>query len=280
MLDAIRTAWLAFWAIPHIHWILAAGWVLYLFGLGLWIVLQKRNRWRRSAGCSASPPPALPGFLVTLVFGPQKLKRHRLRRSRNRVDLPRAGARAQETGKELARLGQATTHLPASSATGCACCGTAALYLCRAVGGHPRRDHIHLEYYILFARPHRRDGARRAGGTRAGQGEGAAAAGRARLVEGRAASSSRCDAGGELVLVPSGALRPHLDPHLGNMRTHRKIVVIDGAIGYTGGINVTDEENDALRADAYRDLHMRITGDVVRALQLTRWTSRTGVRDP
>ena len=43
MLDAIRTAWLAFWAIPHIHWILAAGWVLYLFGLGLWIVLQKRE---------------------------------------------------------------------------------------------------------------------------------------------------------------------------------------------------------------------------------------------
>ena len=42
MLDAIRTAWLAFWAIPHIHWILAAGWVLYLFGLGLWIVLRHK----------------------------------------------------------------------------------------------------------------------------------------------------------------------------------------------------------------------------------------------
>src|SRR5690606_15597637 len=53
-----------------------------------------------------------------------------------------------------------------------------------------------------------------------------------------------------------------------NMRTHRKIVVIDGRIGFTGGINITDDENDRLRDDAYRDLHLRIEGDAVRRLQL------------
>src|SRR3546814_851451 len=52
-----------------------------------------------------------------------------------------------------------------------------------------------------------------------------------------------------------------------NMRTHRKIVVIDGRIGFTGGVNITDDENDRLRDDAYRDLHLRIEGDAVRLLR-------------
>jgi cardiolipin synthase A/B len=53
-----------------------------------------------------------------------------------------------------------------------------------------------------------------------------------------------------------------------NLRTHRKIVVIDSRIAYTGGINVADEQNDRLHSDAYRDLHLRIEGDAARALQL------------
>src|SRR3546814_2794938 len=52
-----------------------------------------------------------------------------------------------------------------------------------------------------------------------------------------------------------------------NMRTHRKIVVIDGRIGFTGGITITDDENDRLRDDAYRALPLRIEGDAVRLLQ-------------
>ena len=65
------------------------------------------------------------------------------------------------------------------------------------------------------------------------------------------------------------------------MRTHRKIVVIDGRIGFTGGINITDEENDACASDAYRDLHLRIDGDVVRELQVVfveDWVYATGRR--
>ena len=118
MLAALHETWQAFWAVPHIRAWLAAGWAIYLFWLGLWIVLQKREpvatiSWLFSLA-------ALPylGFLVYLVFGPQKLKRHRLRRSRNRVDLPHAQEHAMdEAGMELARLGQATSHLPPSTAT-------------------------------------------------------------------------------------------------------------------------------------------------------------------
>ena len=64
-----------------------------------------------------------------------------------------------------------------------------------------------------------------------------------------------------------------------NMRTHRKIVVIDGRIAFTGGINITDEEDERLRDDAYRDLHLRLEGDVVRELQLVfieDWAYATG----
>ena len=47
-----------------------------------------------------------------------------------------------------------------------------------------------------------------------------------------------------------------------NYRNHRKIVVIDGKIGYTGGMNIGDDY--FLR---WRDTHMRITGNAVYALQ-------------
>ena len=47
-----------------------------------------------------------------------------------------------------------------------------------------------------------------------------------------------------------------------NYRDHRKIVVIDGNIGYTGGMNISDDY--FLR---WRDTHLRITGNAVSSLQ-------------
>ena len=53
-----------------------------------------------------------------------------------------------------------------------------------------------------------------------------------------------------------------------NYRNHRKIVVIDGSIGYTGGINI---RNDHMGLDKklspWRDTHLRIEGAGVYALQ-------------
>ncbi len=45
-------------------------------------------------------------------------------------------------------------------------------------------------------------------------------------------------------------------------------MVVDGRIGFVGGINVTDEENETVFTGAYRDLHLRVEGAVVRSLQL------------
>lgn len=55
-----------------------------------------------------------------------------------------------------------------------------------------------------------------------------------------------------------------------NYRNHRKIVVIDGRIGYTGGLNIGDEYLGRKEKFGYwRDTHIRIEGISVYMLQMT-----------
>lgn len=54
-----------------------------------------------------------------------------------------------------------------------------------------------------------------------------------------------------------------------NFRDHRKIVVLDGTIGYIGGFNVGDQYlGRSAKFGNWRDTHMRITGNAVLALQV------------
>lgn len=52
-----------------------------------------------------------------------------------------------------------------------------------------------------------------------------------------------------------------------NYRNHRKIVIIDGKIGYLGGFNVADRYTKGLEWGIWRDTHIRIEGDGVIGLQ-------------
>ena len=53
-----------------------------------------------------------------------------------------------------------------------------------------------------------------------------------------------------------------------NLRTHRKILVVDGALGFTGGMNIRAGHYVARRPrHPARDLHFRAQGPVVRQLQ-------------
>lgn len=53
-----------------------------------------------------------------------------------------------------------------------------------------------------------------------------------------------------------------------NYRLHRKIVVVDGRIGFVGGLNVADRYWRGLGKNAmWRDTHLRIEGAAVRSLQ-------------
>lgn len=63
------------------------------------------------------------------------------------------------------------------------------------------------------------------------------------------------------------AILPLINPRL-NYRNHRKIVVIDGRIGYVGGFNVGDEYLGLNKNFGYwRDTHLRIEGSAVHPLQ-------------
>ena len=62
-----------------------------------------------------------------------------------------------------------------------------------------------------------------------------------------------------------------------NYRNHRKVVVIDGRIGYTGGMNLNDNY-----FERWRDTHLRITGPAVASLQYTfldSWLTGGGTLD-
>ncbi len=55
-----------------------------------------------------------------------------------------------------------------------------------------------------------------------------------------------------------------------NYRNHRKIIVVDGILGFVGGINVSDKYiNSSKEKNAlfWRDTHLRIEGPAVKALQ-------------
>jgi cardiolipin synthase len=53
-----------------------------------------------------------------------------------------------------------------------------------------------------------------------------------------------------------------------NHRTHRKLVVVDEEIGFTGGVGIADEwQGDARDESEWRDTHFRVTGPAVSGLK-------------
>jgi cardiolipin synthase A/B len=65
-----------------------------------------------------------------------------------------------------------------------------------------------------------------------------------------------------------------------NNRTHRKILVVDGRIGFTGGAGIGDEwGGDARNPDEWRDTHFRVEGPAVAQMQaafMENWIEVTG----
>jgi cardiolipin synthase len=60
--------------------------------------------------------------------------------------------------------------------------------------------------------------------------------------------------------------------HLGriNNRTHRKTLIVDGRVGFTGGVGIADKwSGNAQDADHWRDTHYRVRGPVVAQMQTT-----------
>ena len=66
--------------------------------------------------------------------------------------------------------------------------------------------------------------------------------------------------------TPFALLRGNADSEFNN-RSHRKILVIDGKIGYTGGVNIADEYiNEVVKYGHWKDAGLRLEGEAVREL--------------
>jgi len=65
-----------------------------------------------------------------------------------------------------------------------------------------------------------------------------------------------------------------------NNRTHRKMLVVDGRIGFTGGVGIADQwTGHAQDPEHWRDIHFRVEGPVVAQMQacfMDNWIKTTG----
>jgi cardiolipin synthase len=74
---------------------------------------------------------------------------------------------------------------------------------------------------------------------------------------------------------------PHWS-HLGrlNNRTHRKLLVVDGSVGFTGGVGIAEQwTGNAQDPEHWRDTHFRVEGPVVAQMQgvfMDNWIKTSG----
>ena len=259
-------------AIPHIKTILIGFWLLYVAVLCVWIMLQKRDPVATLSWIiSLSLLPYI-GFLFYYLLGPMRVERQRLRRIRSNANFRELDAFKDKDRDaiELSRMIQGTTGIPPTTARTVKLLvdgGNKYPALLKDIAN--AKETIHIEYYIFL-------------GDQTGQAIMAALLERARagvkvrlLIDAVGSGKTKRkffkefqEAGGEVAWFHPTRWFRFWEKSWVNLRTHRKIVVIDDAIGYVGGINVTDEEDERLSDKAYRDLHVRVEGNVVRSLQL------------
>jgi cardiolipin synthase len=266
-----------FWTI-----LLAALEIAWVLGLTIWLVLERRSPAATIAWIFALAFLPLIGIAVYWMFGPRRwqAKAAHLARARSTVEAWRSDDLAGAKPHVLARLPREHTQLFA---------------LGRSAGGAPpdvaselelyfdgrtcydaieraiadARHHVHVEMYIwepgLVGKRLRDALVRRAK-------EGI----EVRLLldpfgsrrVGRRFLRPLRKAGAEIAWFNQIRIR-RFRPSLINFRTHRKIVVVDGTVGFTGGMNVADYHTAEVVGDeAWRDTHLRLAGDAVRWLQL------------
>ena len=265
---------------PWTFW-LGWAWTASSVVLTVWIIMQRRSPVATLAWIVALNLMPVVGLAVYAAFGPQRVRRQRLKRWRqkaavmSRQDLQALLAAHAEPplwASQHAGLIERACGLPMSSARQVDILPDGAATLEALLGEiEAARSHVHLEYYIFEPdQTGRRLLDALAARARAGVKVRLLvdALGSARLL--RRASRPLLDqlraAGAELAVFHPTRL-DRLRP-LVNLRTHRKIAVIDGRAGFVGGINITDDENEQVRpGQAYRDTHLRIRGGAVRWLQ-------------
>jgi cardiolipin synthase len=280
--------------------ILTTAEIVYVVVLATWILFEKRPPIATLAWILALVALPYVGFLVFFVLGPRRLVRKRLkhRRARGRVK-PAAGevtpapvSHPTPEDPRIAQLDRLATHAGEPPSDVCERVtilhDAASTYDAIEAAIRASEHHVHVAYYIF-------DSGR--AGTRLCDAlvERARAGLTVRVLVDDVGSSSMTramvkrmrDSGIKFArfnAVTFSRIRSRVD-----FRNHRKIVVCDGRVGFTGGINVCDDYvpesgpppgRAIVPAPArrrrrrghpapWRDTHIRLEGDVVRWLQLT-----------
>lgn len=261
-------------------------WTVHIVALTMWIVLQKREPVATLSWVLSLALLPILGFVIFHFLGPHSLRRQRLRRMRSRAALADTRKQMAVTPENIDRtqLGllasQSTGYEPSTCTQVKALLGGEQAFEALLEGVRAARLHIHLEYYI-FEPDHTGTQLRDALVERARAGV------RVRLLVdavgsgklGRRFLAPLREAGVEVAWFHPLRLSRIWRPRW-NLRTHRKLVVIDGMLGYAGGMNITDQQDARRSKTAYADLHLRLHGEIVRWLQLAfleDWHYATGV---
>lgn len=272
-MDAI-TQWFTH---EHVMLMLSMLWTLYVVIVGVWILLQRRAPVATLSWLLSMAVIPVLGIGIYYFLGPRRLKRQRLRRLRSRrrsrvrgsmARLKEKVPEAPERLHQVVKLVTAATNFPVSTADQVELLvGGAATFDSIMDAVRQAQDHIHLEYYIF--EPDQTGRALLALLCQKAQ-----AGVTVRLLVDALGSKKLSvkytkpleEAGAEFALFHPTKFGRRVRPVI-NFRTHRKIVVIDGKIGYTGGVNITDEEDKRILPNAYHDVHVRLEGPVVNWLQ-------------
>jgi cardiolipin synthase len=247
--------------------------LVYVAILALWIVLEKRSPVATLAWILGLAFLPVVGFVLYFFLGPRRLSRKKLRHARSRVFVREKVTPSAEV-HELPWRNQLVTLVTRAAGAPLMTCSEVTVYgggaacfdaIERAIEG--AQHHVHVLYYIFeddVTGRRIRDAlvARAKAGVKV------------RLLVDAVGSPlgpsflrPLLDAGAEFARfnhVAFGRLRPRI-----NFRNHRKIVVVDGRVGFLGGINVGDEYTEAVKgAEAYRDTHLGLVGTAVGELQL------------
>ncbi len=268
-------------------WVLPVGgawlWleVLWILGMSAWILLERRSPLATLSWILGLAFLPVVGIPVYYFLGPRTLERRQLRRrlARTAVARSRPSAMADLMGnqavlrEELGEVGAALAQVAMAAKQGPPLRADAVQLYARGSAAYDAileaiegaRHHIHLEYYILergTVADHLRDAllARRRDGIVIrllldGLGTG--------FMDGWLAPLR--EAG-----VQVARFNPRNRPGFMNFRTHRKIVVVDGRIAFTGGMNVADDHDERVVGDAraWRDTQVRLIGDAAVPLQV------------
>jgi len=242
-----------------------------------WVLLDKRPPVATLAwifGLALLPVVGAPFYFL---WGPRRFDRKKLviRRARGAVSLAarlqsRLTALGQAGAVQLAHLAGTLGRLPPMTATGYTLHTEGdSLYdaMLKAIAG--ARHHVHMEYYIF-----RDDEAARPLVEllmkRAAEGIEVRIIADALGSRLRPAYLRRLQAGGIRFACFNPTMIARLGRRIINFRTHRKITVVDGVVGFTGGSNIWAEHSArAVGAQARRDTDIELSGEAVHGLQQT-----------